>query len=132
MNYVYRIRESTPEDKQAVLEIHKNVYDGLDYLPEYYDHFQTSDHVTSYVYMENDEIVSIIKSNKNYHVEEQLNLSVYLKYICELLLVSHFNSLDKKHLNPYVARKQYSFPHHKRRFLNADIYRCTHLLQVNL
>ncbi|XP_060578785.1 histidine N-acetyltransferase-like [Ruditapes philippinarum] len=60
MNYVYRIRESTPEDKQAVLEIHKNVYDGLDYLPEYYDHFQTSDHVTSYVYMENDEIIAYL------------------------------------------------------------------------
>jgi hypothetical protein len=72
MDYVYRLRETTPEDKQAVLEIHKNVYDGLDYLPEYYDHFQTSDHVTPYVYMENDKIVSVFNSKINIMLKTNL------------------------------------------------------------
>ena len=60
MDTVYHIREGTLDDKQNVLQTHGNVYNGLDYLPEYYDYFQNSDHVTSYVYMENDKIVSVV------------------------------------------------------------------------
>ena len=38
----FSIREAKPKDKQAVLDCHQNVYDGLDYLPEFYDYFMTA------------------------------------------------------------------------------------------
>ena len=56
----YSIRLATPEDKEAVLNIRRNVYGGRDYLPDYYDDFMTSPNVTPFVLCHKDKIVSIV------------------------------------------------------------------------
>ena len=59
------IRKATPADKEAVLKIHDHVYDGQDYLPAYYDHFQSSADFIPYVLLFDGEIVSIGESCQN-------------------------------------------------------------------
>ena len=54
----FSIREATPEDKQAVLDCHQNVYDGFDYLPEFYDYFMTAQHIKAFVLLHGKKIVS--------------------------------------------------------------------------
>ena len=54
----FSIREATPEDKQAVLDCHNNVYDGLDYLPEFYDYFMAAQHIKAFVLLHGEKIVS--------------------------------------------------------------------------
>ena len=57
----FNIRVALPEDKDAILGIHNNVYNGSDYLADYYDYWH--DHcpnVTSYVYEQDGEIVSFV------------------------------------------------------------------------
>ena len=56
----FSIREATPEDKQAVIDCHKNVYDGFDYLPEFYDYFMAAQHMKAFVLMHGEKIVSYI------------------------------------------------------------------------
>ena len=51
------IREATPEDKEAVLRIHDNVYEGRDYLPAYYDHFLSSPDMAAAVMLYDNQIV---------------------------------------------------------------------------
>ena len=53
------VREATPEDKEAVLDIHENVFEGSDYLPVYYDHFIASPDITPFVLLNENKIVSI-------------------------------------------------------------------------
>ena len=54
----FSIREATPKDKQAVLDCHQNVYDGLDYLPEFYDYFMTAQQIIAFVLLHGEKIVS--------------------------------------------------------------------------
>ena len=54
----FSIRIATPEDKEAVLNLRKNVYDGRDYLPGYYEDFLTSPNITPFVLCHQDRIVS--------------------------------------------------------------------------
>ena len=54
----FSIREATPGDKQAVLDCHKNVYCGFDYLPEFYDYFMAAQHIKAFVLLHGDTIVS--------------------------------------------------------------------------
>lgn len=37
-------RTASTEDKSVVLSMRKNVYNGLDYLPDYFDYFLTDPH----------------------------------------------------------------------------------------
>ena len=53
------VRRATPEDKEAVLRMNKNVYQGRDYLPAYYDYFMTSPDVIPVVVLYEGEIVSV-------------------------------------------------------------------------
>ncbi|XP_052802981.1 histidine N-acetyltransferase-like [Mya arenaria] len=55
-------RLSTPEDKDAVLSIHGNVYEGRDYLPAYYDKFMECAMTKSYVAVLDGEIVGFCAS----------------------------------------------------------------------
>lgn len=52
------IRHATLEDKDDVMRIHENVYEGSDYLPEYYDEFMACSNTTSYIAIINNKIVS--------------------------------------------------------------------------
>ncbi|XP_045200508.2 histidine N-acetyltransferase-like [Mercenaria mercenaria] len=56
MEYCNNVRQATPDDKPAVLQM----LDGLDYLFEYYDYFQNSENVTPYVYTENGKILAYV------------------------------------------------------------------------
>ena len=56
----FYIREASPDDKQGVLDCHKNVYDGFDYLPEFYDYFMTSENAKAFVLIHGEKIVSFI------------------------------------------------------------------------
>ena len=53
------IREATLDDKEAVLAIHDHVYDGRDYLPQFYDEILSSPSVTAFVLVHEETIVSI-------------------------------------------------------------------------
>ncbi|XP_052796124.1 histidine N-acetyltransferase-like isoform X1 [Mya arenaria] len=46
-NVLYR--EATADDKTAVIDIRRNVYDGIDYLEAYYDAFMAAETITCYV-----------------------------------------------------------------------------------
>ena len=37
-----KIRRLTKEDKEAVMKLRDDVYEGMDFLPAYYDYFLTS------------------------------------------------------------------------------------------
>ena len=52
------MREARLEDKDQVLGIHDNVYEGFDYLPLYYDHFVAANEITPFVLLHKDTIVS--------------------------------------------------------------------------
>ena len=52
------VREARLEDKDEVLAIHDNVYEGFDYLPLYYDHFVTANEITPFVLLHKNKIVS--------------------------------------------------------------------------
>ena len=54
----FSIRPATIGDKEAVLGIHKNVYDGYDYLPEYYDYLLEASNAKSFVLQHRNKIVS--------------------------------------------------------------------------
>ena len=55
----FLVRKASPEDKDKVLGINDNVYEGEDYLPDLYDYWQKCcQHITSYVYEQEGEIVS--------------------------------------------------------------------------
>ena len=47
------------EDKDQVLGIHDNVYEGFDYLPLYYDHFVAANEITPFVLLHKNKIVSL-------------------------------------------------------------------------
>ena len=53
----YIVRRAFPEDKEDILRLHDNVYNGLDYLPDYLDEFMRDPLIRSYVYEEFGEIV---------------------------------------------------------------------------
>lgn len=53
------IREATPADKEDVLNLHDNVYDGLDYIAEYYDEFISCPLTTPYVALVDNKIVRL-------------------------------------------------------------------------
>ena len=54
----FTIREVTTADKEEVLKILK---DDTDYLPAYYEHFMTSPHISSFVLLHHNTIVSSIR-----------------------------------------------------------------------
>ena len=54
-----QIREATPADKEAVLNIRDDVYGGRDYLPAFYDNFMTSQFTTSFLVLYKGKIVSL-------------------------------------------------------------------------
>lgn len=56
----FLIREATLSDKQAVLDCHTNVYNGFDYLPEFYDHSLRLNNAKSFVLLHGDKVVSYI------------------------------------------------------------------------
>ena len=51
------IRQARPEDRDAVLKINDNVFDGRDYLPAYYDHFCKSPDIEAPVLLYDGKIV---------------------------------------------------------------------------
>ena len=55
----FLIREATPADYKAVMDINRNVYYGLDYLPVWYHIFLQSPDCHCFVYELNGKIVSI-------------------------------------------------------------------------
>ena len=55
------LRRAVLEDKNDVIRIHDNVYDGRDYLPEYFEHFLNCQNVESYVAEVEGELVSCIR-----------------------------------------------------------------------
>ena len=55
----FKVREARLEDKEAVLGIRDNVYEGNDYLPIYYEHFISAKEITPFVLLHKDKIVSI-------------------------------------------------------------------------
>ena len=58
----FEIRPAMPADKSAVLAINEDVYDGLDYLPAFYDFFMECPVATPYVAVYNGEIVRCCSS----------------------------------------------------------------------
>lgn len=54
------VRQASPSDKEAILNIHGNVYDGLDYLPAYFDDFMSCPLTTPYVALVDDKIVGFV------------------------------------------------------------------------
>ena len=54
----FTIREATREDKADVLAIQRFVYDGHDYLPEFYDYLLSLENARSFVLLHKDKIVS--------------------------------------------------------------------------
>ena len=67
------VREATLADKDAVLSVHDNVFEGSDYLPVYYEHFIASPDITPFVILHEDKIVSI------YQAEAQCNTSLVVR-----------------------------------------------------
>ncbi|XP_045215484.1 uncharacterized protein LOC123565760 [Mercenaria mercenaria] len=55
-----RIRQATSADKESVIGIHNNVYDGLDYIAEYFDDFIACPLTTPYVALIKNEIVGFV------------------------------------------------------------------------
>jgi hypothetical protein len=53
------IRLATSPDKDDVIDINRNVYDGRDYLRAYYDDFMTCSLTTPYVAILDNKIVSV-------------------------------------------------------------------------
>ena len=53
-------RKATAEDKDAILSIHSNVFEGRDYLPAYFDHFLTCPGSVAAVVMHDGKVVSMI------------------------------------------------------------------------
>lgn len=56
------IHEATIEDKEAVLSINDNVYDGLDYLPYFYEKFVKNPYCTCYKAIVEETVVSRLLS----------------------------------------------------------------------
>ena len=54
------IRAATVDDKDDVLAIRDDVYDGHDYLPAYYEYFVSSPGFTPYIMVYDGEIVRFI------------------------------------------------------------------------
>lgn len=55
----YNVREAREDDREEVLGIHNNVYDGLDYLPVYFDYFMSCKDITPFVLLHKNKIVSV-------------------------------------------------------------------------
>ena len=51
------VRKPRHEDKEAVLKINSNVFDGRDYLPAYFDNFMASNDMEAAVLIYEDKIV---------------------------------------------------------------------------
>ena len=62
----FSIREATAGDKQAVLDCRKNVLDGFDYLPVFYDYFMAAEHIKAFVLLHGEKIVSKLQINYEY------------------------------------------------------------------
>lgn len=56
------IHEATIEDKEAVLSINDSLYDGLDYLPYFYETFVKSPYCKCYKAMVQETVVSLLLS----------------------------------------------------------------------
>jgi len=55
-----RVRRATPGDRDAVIDINENVYDGNDYLPTIYEQLVDNEaHYAAYVAELDDKMVSI-------------------------------------------------------------------------
>ena len=65
MNDFY-IREATLDDKEAVLGIDDNVYEGSDYLPVYYEHFIGAPNITPFVLLQKENIVRCMDASRFY------------------------------------------------------------------
>ena len=52
------VREAKLSDKDGVLNIRKNMYDGLDFLPDMYDHMVSAPSGKAFLAHQGDEIVS--------------------------------------------------------------------------
>ena len=56
----YAIRDASPADEEAVLDIHGEDFQEFDYLAQYYDYFLAGDNGTSFKRLQKDNIVSFM------------------------------------------------------------------------
>ena len=101
-----KIRRATPEDKTAVLRINRDVYEGRDYLPAYYDHFLSSPTMFPAVALHRDTIVSCFSGVLKYLV---LFSSIVVKIVKYQYPITSCHFLEKLHAY-YLIEEKYACP----------------------
>ena len=106
-----KIRRATPEDKTAVLRINRDVYEGRDYLPAYYDHFLSSSTMFPAVALHRDTIVSCFSGVLKNLVLFSLIVVKIVKYqypitSCHFLEKLHaYDIFEEKYACPLPSRE---------------------------
>ena len=83
-----KIRKARPEDKEAILSIHGNVFEGRDYLPAYFDHFLTFPQTLAAVVLFDGRIVCVYFIFSAYHNLPTIKSYMFNK-ICNILSLLH-------------------------------------------
>ena len=71
------IRQARLEDREAVLKINGNVFDGRDYLPAYYDHFCKSPDIEAPVLLYDGKIVCQKKEDSSSSSQKYSRISFF-------------------------------------------------------
>ena len=66
-------RKAVPNDKEAILNIRKNLYDGLDFMPEFFPQLVSPINGTSFLVLHEDKAVSMMVGYLS-HIYEQRRL----------------------------------------------------------
>ena len=73
-------RKAVPDDKEAILNIRKNLYDGLDFMPEFFPQLVSPINGTSFIVHHEDKAVSMMVGYLS-HIYEQRRLKQgYLRF----------------------------------------------------
>ena len=88
------MRQALPEDKDAVLLIHDNVYEGRDYLPYYYDFLLSRPNATSFVLLHENRVVSqIVYKQLHVHLQsDHIKQGIVLAFQTDGCLLLHESS----------------------------------------
>ena len=90
----YFIREAMPSDKEDVLNIRKNLYGGLDYMPDCYDKLVSIPNGKAFVAIHEDKVVSnkCYKSSNNVWLLYSDSQSCKNKYLRSVNILSASNN----------------------------------------
>ena len=64
-------RKAVPDDKAAIFNIRKNLYDGLDFMPEFFPRLVSPINGTSFLALHEDKAVSMMVGYLSHIYEQQ-------------------------------------------------------------